>query len=237
MKGEHKHINPPLGNSLNSACSPEKVSATRRKNKRNLYKFPLSLFAELIHSENQIPALIDIEQKCFPELMQDLRQNFEDFIQDEYASGLILYKDDVPIGYMMGWHIHEENSAQALKTNEFIKENEDRTFYISSLSIIKEYRSVLALEFLIHEMAALLKSIDYDYFVAFVRKRHGLSRLLTRRLAGEILHTVDDWEETGEAFDYCLVNLESIPTLPAWADQIVTWLRLMRRKLKRIRTA
>lgn len=191
--------------------------------------------AKLINSESYIPALIEIEKKCFPTLMQDHQQGFEDFFEDKYAAGLILYKDDVPIGYIMGSHIHEANSPQALAGNEFIKENQDRIFYLSSLSIIKEYRSLIALEFLIHEMAALLKSIDYTYFVAFVRKRNGLSRLLRQRLSAEVLHTEENWEETGEPFDYCLVNLASYPTLPIFADYLFYWLRLIRCRLRWIR--
>ena len=234
MNPELNHKNPHQGNSLNTVCSLKKVAAKLSKNRRNLYRFPLDLFAELINSDRHIPILIEIEKKCFPVLMQDHRQDFEEYLQDEFSCGLILYKDEIPIGYMMGSHIHEENSHQALKTNEFIKENQDYIFYISSLSIIKEYRSVITLEFLIHEMTALLKSIDYKYFVAYVRKRNGLSRLLTRRLAGEILHTAENWEETGEPFDYCLVNLDSVPTLSVYADYIFTGLRRIRRKIRRI---
>ncbi len=232
MQVDSYHKKPPQGNNLNAVCSPEKVSAKLGKNKKNIYEFPLDLFAELINSDKYIPILIEIEEKCFPALMQDQRQNFEEFLQDEFATGLILYKDEIPIGYMMGSHIHEENSARALETNGFIKENQDRIFYVSSLSIIKEYRSVIALEFLIHEMAALLKSIDYEYFVAHVRQRHGLSRLLTRRLSGEVLYTDETWEGFEEPFDYCLVNLASIPTLPVYADYIFTGLRLIRRRIK-----
>ena len=234
MNLEFKHNDPQQSNSASTVCLRAKVSAKLNKNKKNLYRLPLDLFAELINSDRQIPILIEIEKKCFPMLMQDQHQDFEEFLQDEFCCGLILYKDEVPIGYMMGSHVHDENSRQALKANEFIRKNQDHIFYISSLSIIKEYRSVITLEFLIHEMTALLKSIDYKYFVAYVRKRNGLSRLLTRRLSGEILHTTENWEETGEPFDYCLVNLASIPTLPVYADYIFAGLRRIRRKIRRI---
>ncbi|WP_372809003.1 hypothetical protein [Pontiella sp.] len=220
--------------SPSAARSRQAVAAKLKRNKKNLYRLPLELFAELIHSPSQIPALMEIEEACFPTLMQAQRQNFEEFLDDEYASGLILYRDSVPIGYMLGHHIHEANSAAALETNRFIRENQDRIFYIASLAIVPEHRSVIALEFLIHEMGSLLKSIDYDYFVAYVRKRNGLSRLLTRRVAGEVLFTEENWENTGEPFDYCLVNLDSIPSLPAWADHVFTRLRLLRRKIKRL---
>lgn len=212
-----------------------KEGIKRNKNKKNLFKFPLNLIAKLINTESQIPDLVEIEQKCFPSLMQVQSQDFEAFLQDEFASGLILYKDDIPIGYIMGSHIHDENSSVAIRTNEFIKNNQDQIFYISSLSIIKEHRSVIALEFLIHEMTALLRSIGYSYFVAYVRKRHGLSRLLTRRLSAEVLHTDETWEGTGEPFDYCLVNLASIPSLPVYADYIFHGLRVIRRRLKGLR--
>ena len=235
MKNHVNHTPAPQGNLLSAVYSPEKVTAKLTQNKKNLYRFPLDLFAELIHSSIQIPILIDIEEKCFPELMQDQCHDFEDFLKDDFASGLILYKDKIPIGYMTGSHIHDENSARALESNEFIQQHQNQIFYVSSLAIIKEYRSVLAFEFLIHEMTALLKSIGYDYFVAYVRKRNGLSRLLTRRLSGEVLHTDENWEETGEPFDYCLVTLASIPTLPAYADYLFHGLRMIRRRLKGIR--
>jgi hypothetical protein len=233
MNPTHKTVS--ISTIENSDNATKRVGIKRKKNKKNLYKFPLDLIAKLINAESQIPDLVEIERKCFPTLMQDQLQNFKEFLQDEFASGLILYKDDIPIGYIMGSHIHDENSAKAIGTNEFIKNNQDQIFYISSLSIIKEHRSVIALEFLIHEMSALLKSIGYSYFVAYVRKRHGLSRLLTRRLSAEILHTDENWEETGEPFDYCLVNLASIPSLPVYADYIFHGLRIIRRRLKGIR--
>lgn len=232
MKNHVNHTPTPQGNFLSAVYSPEKVTAKRTQNKKNLYRFPLDLFIELIQFSNQIPILVDIEEKCFPELMQDQCHDFEDFLQDDFASGLILYRDQIPIGYMMGSHIHEENSLRALESNEFIHEHQNQIFYISSLAIIKEYRSVIAFEFLIHEMTTLLKSIGYDYFVAYVRKRNGLSRLLTRRLSGEVLHTDENWEETGEPFDYCLVTLACIPTLPVYADYMFHGLRVARRRLK-----
>ena len=176
-------------NLISETFAGNTVETKRRKNTKNIYHFPLKYNVELIESERQVPALIQIENACFPMLMQADRLNFSDFLADEYSSGLLLYDDEIPIGYMMGYHIHELNSARALESNEFIQENQDRIFYISSIAIIKEHRSVIALEFLIHEMSTLLKSIDYDYFVAYVRKRHGLSRLLARRVACEILHT------------------------------------------------
>jgi hypothetical protein len=222
MSKDTNHKKPSESNPFNAVCSPENIGIKLSKNMGNLYKLPFDLFAELIEYSSQIPDLMDIEGKCFPMLMQDQRQNFEDFIEDPYTSGLILYRDAIPIGYMMGSHIHEANSEEALSSNEFIQENQDKIFYISSLAIIKEHRSVIALEFLIHEMSALLKSIDYEYFTAYVRKRHGLSRLLTRRLSGVVLHTTENWEETGEPFDYCLVNMACIPTLPAYADHLFT---------------
>ena len=235
MRTHPNHKIPHQSNFLSTVCSPEKVTTKLTQNKKNLYRFPLNLFAELIHFSGQISTLVDIEEKCFPELMQDQCHDFEDFLQDDFASGLILYRDQIPIGYMMGSHIHEENSLQALESNEFIQEHQNQIFYISSLAIIKEYRSILAFEFLIHEMTTLLKSIGYEYFVAYVRKRNGLSRLLTRRLSGEVLHTDENWEETGEPFDYCLVNLASIPTLPVYMDYMFHWLRVFRRRLKGIR--
>ena len=169
--------------------------------------------------------------------MQENAQDFATFLADEYSIGLILHEDTKPIGYILGYHIHELNSARALESNEFIQENQDRIFYISSLAILKEHRSVIALEFLIHEMALVLKSYDYDYFVAYVRKRHGLSRLLARRLSCEILHTQENWEDTGEPFDYCLVDLASIPSLSPFFNYVFNWLRRARRKLNRIRNS
>lgn len=225
MQIDPNHKNPAKSNLLNVLCAPDRVAQKLKKNKKIAYRPFLNFFADLIVSDSQIPILIDIEKKCFPTLMQDECQNFEDFIKDEYASGLILYENGVPIGYIMGCHIHETNSGQALEENDFIQENEKHIFYISSLAIIEEYRSITTLGFLLHEMSTLLKSIDYQYFVAYVRKRHGLSRLLTQRLAATVIHTVDNWEETGEPFDFCLVNLDSIPTLPLYADYLFHWIR------------
>lgn len=236
MSKDRNHKEAPHSNLFSGAFSRESVKTKHHKNRKNIYHFPLNLFATQINSERQIPALVAIERACFPSLMQEDRQDFASFLADEYAVGLILYDDARPIGYIMGYHIHELNSARALESNAFIRENQDQIFYISSLAIIKEHRSVIALEFLIHEMAALLKSFDYDYFVAYVRKRHGLSRLLARRLSCEILHTQDNWEETGEPFDYCLVDLASIPSLPTCFDYVFTWLRRARRRLNRMRT-
>ncbi|WP_322608501.1 hypothetical protein [Pontiella agarivorans] len=167
-------------------------------------------------------------------LMQEEQSDFEEFLDDEFGSGMILYDDRTPIGYITGRHICEENSARALKENEFIREHQDEIFYISSLAILKEHRSIKTLEFLLHETNTLLKSIGYNYFVAYVRKRHGLSRLLAHRTSCEILHTTENWEETGEPFDYCLVNLNSLPSLPLAADYFFHYLRMIRRKLKRI---
>lgn len=232
MRNDPNHKTSVKSNFISAVCSPEKVAVKLSKNRKNLYRLPLDLFAELIQFQSQIPILVELEKKCFPTLMQDQRQDLEEFFNDSYASGLILYKDAVPIGYIMGSHIHEENSARALETNDFIQEHQEKIFYISSLSIIKEYRSVIALEFLIHEMTALLKSIGYEYFVAYVRKRNGLSRLLKSRASCEILHTQENWEETGEPFDFCLVNLSSIPSLPVYADYIFHWLRMLRQKCK-----
>lgn len=221
-------------NLFSNAFSRESVKIKHHKNRKNIYHFPLRLSTELIQSERQIPVLVELEKACFPSLMQEQHQDFETFLADEYAAGLILYEDTKPIGYIMGYHIHELNSVRALESSEFIRDNQDVIFYISSLAILKKHRSVIALDFLIHDMASLLKSIDYDYFVAYVRKRHGLSRLLARRVSCEILHTQENWEDTGEPFDYCLVNLASIPSLPAWADYVFALLRKTRRRIKRV---
>lgn len=221
-------------NSLRSATPCGQVKSKRKKNSGNLYRFPLRLFAELISSERQLSALTAIETACFPALMQEDRQDFETFLHDRYASGLILYDDAKPIGYILGYHIDPLNSARALESDAFIREHQDRIFYISSLAILEEHRTVLTLEFLIHEMAALLKSIDYSYFTAYVRKKHGLSRLLRQRLSARFIHTDENWESTGEAFDYYIVDLASIPSLPDAADAFISRLRVLRRRLKGI---
>lgn len=234
MRKDANHKNAPEGNRNSAVCSPASVAVKQKKNRKNVYKFPLNLFAELISDKRQIPILVELEKACFPMLMQEEHSDFEEFLNDEFGSGMILYDDRTPIGYITGHHICEENSARALEENEFIREHQDEIFYISSLAILKEHRSVKTLEFLIHETNTLLKSIGYKYFVAYVRKRHGLSRLLAHRTSCEILHTTENWENTGEPFDYCLVNLESIPSLPLAADYFFHYLRMFRRKLKRI---
>lgn len=232
MCADANHKCPTESNGNSAVCSAEKIASKQKKNRKNIYRFPVNLFAELIAQKSQIPILTELEKACFPMLMQEEAHDFEEFLNDEFCSGLILYQDATPIGYITGTHIHESNSARALQENGFIAENQDRIFYISSLAILKEHRSVLALEFLIHETNTLLKSIGYDYFVAYVRKRYGLSRMLSQRVSCQILHTTENWEETGEPFDYCLVDLASIPSLPPPADYFFHYLRVFRRKLK-----
>lgn len=237
MQSDANHKNTAESKCNSAVCDRETASAKHRKNRKNIYKFPLNLFAELIAYKSQVPILVELEKACFPMLMQEESADFEEFIEDEYCSGLILYDDAKPIGYITGVHINEDNSARALRDHPFIQEHQDRIFYISSLAILKEHRSVKALEFLIHETNTLLKSMGYDYFTAYVRKRYGLSRMLSQRVACEVLHTDENWEDTGEPFDYCLVNLKSIPSLPLVADYLFHYIRVIRRKLKRIHSS
>jgi len=199
-----------------------------------MHRFPLSLSVELVDPEKHIDRLVEIETACFPEAMRDHRRDFEEFLDDEYASGLMLYLDGKTIGYIMGSHISDDNSRLMLETNAFIQENQDYIFYISSIAILKEFRSTMALDFLVHEMVGLLKSIDYHYLSAFFRKRTGLSRIMQSRYHAKIIYTDKNWEETGEPFDYGMIKLSDIPTLSATEDRFFHALRFIRRKAKGI---
>ncbi|MDF7798505.1 hypothetical protein P4C99_03475 [Pontiellaceae bacterium B1224] len=178
--------------------------------------------------------LMAIERACFPPQMQDSRQNMESFFREPLAAGLILCKDGQAIGYMSGIHICDENSADVLATNQFIKESEEITFYLSNIAILKEYRSVLAVEFLGHEMAMLLKYEGYRYVVAHIRKKTGLSRVAQYRYGAQLLKTYENWAEFDEPFDFIMFELEKVPLLPVAADYCLTCIRKIRNRIKGI---
>ncbi len=203
--------------------------------RKNMHRFPLALSVELVDPRRHIDQLVAIEMACFPEAMQDHRHDFEEFLDDEYASGLMLLHDGETAGYIMGSHISADNSRLMLETNPFIQENQDFIFYISSIAILEDYRSAMALDFLFHEMVGLLKSIDYRYLSAYFRKRTGLSRVMRSRYCARILHTEENWEETGEPFDYGIIKLSDIPTLSTPLDYFFQALRFVRRKAKGIK--
>jgi hypothetical protein len=175
-----------------------------------------------------------IERSCFPAQMQDSRQNIESFFREPLSAGLMLCKDSQAIGYMSGVHICDENSADMLATNNFIKEAEDITFYINNIAILKEHRSILALEFLGHEMATILKYEGYRYVGSHARKSTGLSRVAKSRYGAQLLKTYENWEGVEEPFDFIMFDLEKVPLLPVAADYGLTFLRKMRNRIKGI---
>ena len=202
--------------------------------KKNLYRFPLSLSAQLIEEKEQIDILVDLENRCFPEQMQAQRDDLNSLIEDEYATGLILYHDAQPIGYISGSHISELNSEDILAEDPFIRESQDLIFYVDSVAILGEERSAIAFDFLVHEMFALLKSSGYRYLAAHLRKRNGLSRLMKNRFSARAIKSYENWNECDEPFDYVLIDLSLSPTLPAAADYFVSFLRFIRQKTKGI---
>ncbi len=201
----------------------------------NLYRLPLSLSARLIDSDTHLDDLVRIEQACFPERLQEDRQDFMEYFEDDYATGLLLYEDGKLIGYTIGTHIDEDNSPGIIEENALIRENKDRIFYLCSTAILKEHRSVITLDFLVHEMIALLKSLDYTYLVSHLRAKHGLTRVMKTRYKAKILFTDPDWEESGEAFDYCLMDFADIPTLSTPVDYFFQGLRVFCRIMKGIK--
>jgi hypothetical protein len=165
-------------------------------------------------TKNHIRSLVEIETKCFPPQMQESEQDFEDFLEDEYAVCWILYRDNKIIGYLLGSHISELNSDDILATNKFFRKQEEYIFYLSSIAILKEERSTLVFDFLFHEMAIVLKSYDYYYIAAHVRINHGFSSKLQHRFKAAVIKTYDNWNNYNEPFDYLLIDMAEIPTLP-----------------------
>jgi hypothetical protein len=121
-----------------------------------------------------------------------------------------------------------------LATSVFLQESEEITFYLTNIAILPGHRSIIALEFLGHEMATLLKSIDYRYVVAHIRKKTGLSRVAQHRYGAQLLKTYDNWQDFDEPFDYIMFDLENVPTLPMAVDYTLTAIRKLRSRIKRL---
>lgn len=202
--------------------------------KENLYRFPLSLSVHLIESRRHINDVMAIESQCFPEAMQYSKQDFESFFRSEHSTGLILCHDGQPIGYFAGTDLCEDNVGDLLLSDPFISRVADETLYLESIAIVPKHRSLLTLDFLAHEMAALVKGYDYKYAVGHIRKKHGLPQLVQRRFEGRILKTYDEWQNYGEAFEFFVLDLNQIPTLTKFWDHTFHFLRILRSKLKHI---
>ncbi len=198
---------------------------------KSLYRYPLSLSLREINLEKHLQSLLNIEEQCFPAQMRASRLDFESSLKDEYSIGGILYRDNKPIGYLLGSHISELNSEDILATNRFIQEHQDFILYIDSIAILPEERSLIVFDFLIHEMHTIIHRFDYKYLTCHARKRNGFSRILQRRFGAVILANYANWNECNEPFDYLLIDISKYPRrsrLIRFAFNILQSLRNMR---------
>ncbi len=156
-------------------------------------------------------SLMSIEEQCFPAQMQDSRLDFETSLKDEYSIGGILYRDNKPIGYLLGSHISELNSEDILTTNRFIQDHQDFIFYIDSIAILPEERSLIVFDFFLHEMHTIIHRFDYGYLTCHARKKNGFSRMLQRRFGAVVLASYVNWNEYNEPFDYLLIDISKYP--------------------------
>ena len=173
----------------------------------------------------------EIERACFPAHMRHDRSSFRAFISSDYSAGLLMFLDGLSIGYISGTHLSDEYLTDVLSVDSPVRDAQDETFYIDNIAIIDAHRSVIALDFLIHEMVGLLKEEDYRYAIAYIRRSHGLSRLMRIRYGATCLKTVDNWEGLEESFDCMLFTLAGIPTLPLAAEHVYEMLRKMHGKI------
>lgn len=203
--------------------------------KKILYKLPLELRSEKIEISTHIDALLQIEQECFPEHMQDSRAEIMQYFSDPNAFGLILYEDDEPIGALKGTLISEQNSPGILEQYPELNQLRAKTFYADSISILEDYRTTHVLDFFIHEIAVYCRRAGYLKFTGHARIRRGYSRLLQRRYGAKKIASYQDWHDFGEPFDYILVDVLSFPTLPPTMYQVMRGVRFLYRYMMRIK--
>ena len=197
---------------------------------KNLYRLPLALTTQHICLERHLSDLMAIENACFPGQMQECEKNFREFFSSEYSAGLILYHDEKPIGYFSGTHICEEYAADLIASFPEVAEAQDVTFYLESIAILDEYRSITAVDILIHDLACFLRQFDYQYCVMHVRQKHGLDRLARLRYRARKLKTYDNWFGFDEPFAAMWVEVDKVPVLPRPARKVYSLLRRLRRK-------
>ncbi|MEM9101618.1 MAG: GNAT family N-acetyltransferase [Pseudomonadota bacterium] len=201
--------------------------------KKNLYRFPLALIADLIDIKIHSNTMMKIEKACFPERMQEDLTHFYRFFKDKNALGLLLYWLNEPVGYVTATHAYDDMTDNYFTTSADLRETQKVTGYIDSIAVLEEYRSIKNLDFLLHELAVLMRDIDYRYLAAHVRKKNGFSRLMQRRYGAKVIKHYENWSEFNEPFDFILIDLKYVKTLPSIYDYFFHVLRIFYRFLHR----
>lgn len=200
---------------------------------KNLNRINISLHCEVVDSNRHIHDFLSIEQSAFPDTMQENLEQLEEYFSEENTLGLVLYSEGRPIGAIKGHHFCEEVTGEKLLENPALKNIIDFTFYLDSIAVTKNARAPHILDFLIHEIAAELKQFDYQYMVAHLRVKGGLSRLCQHRYKGKVLETYDNWMGFDEKFDCLLFEFKDTPTQRYPQQQIYRWMRKAYRFLKK----
>ncbi len=201
--------------------------------KNSLSLSPSDLSVCIIDPNRHLGHIETIEQACFPPEMRHAPHDFVEFISNKYSMGLLLTKKRTPLGYISGTHMCDDYS-DLYKLDERIGRHEDTMFYIDNICVVPEARSGVVLDFLIFEMFSLLKGYCYDYVVAHVRKANGLSRLVRMRYRAESIGTIENWENTGEAFECMLFVLSKFPANPKTSSMLQRKLRRLKQRLDTI---
>lgn len=170
--------------------------------------------------------ILRIEQATLPPAMQATESQLRYAFRARRRLGLLLYHYDQPVGYVLGIPLESPRCLYdpAKDPIEFYGRRD--TVYIQSIGIVPAYRGAGGFQYLIAEFGRQCRQMGYKNCVAHVRHSNGVAAFARRRMRFEQLAIFENWQNTGERFDYMLLRIEHNYPCPRW---LYVWLNLQRR--------